>query len=225
MSVAGEGRWLAPELPYVPHPRRFARDPRVKPEGRLSPARGEGKRDRSGGAGAGALRGSLRSHLRVTDNSQSFLLLATPARPSFANAILKEALASTISVRLGRLVATGFHHDHARHRGFRFRSTHPTNNKQHKKEAERRKTLSIILRTLRCGAAPTGAARLPAFHHGSCQRDSRIPSAQLGPGFPGTQRRYAAGYPRRRTARLQRCTSHAGHSAGRHDARAARERR
>src|SRR6202035_2540871 len=65
----------------------------------------------------------------------------------------------------------GFHHDHARH-------------VQHKKEAERRKTLSIILRILRCGAAPTGAAHLPAFHSRSCQSDSRVPEAQLGLVYP-----------------------------------------
>ena len=51
------------------------------------------------------------------------------------------------------------------------------------KEAERRKTLFRNHRSLAgCGAAPTlteGAARLPAFHRGSCQRDSRIPTAQL----------------------------------------------
>jgi hypothetical protein len=97
-------------------------------------------------------------------------------------------------------VASGFHHDHALHVGWaKARSAVPTGsvsvgfaaaqptlqttNKQ--KEAERRKTLSIILRNLRCGAREASRARLPAFHHGSRQRDSRIPSAQLGPGFPG----------------------------------------
>ena len=70
--------------------------------------------------------------------------------------------------------------------GFAFaQPTLQTNNKQNKKEAERRKTLSIILRNLRCGAREASRARLPAFHHGSRQRDSRIPEAQLGPGFPG----------------------------------------
>jgi len=51
----------------------------------------------------------------------------------------------------------------------------PPYKQQTKKEAERRKTLSTILRTLRCGAREASRARLPAFHHGSRQRDSRIP--------------------------------------------------
>ena len=43
--------------------------------------------------------------------------------------------------------------------------------KQTKKEAERRKAQTSNLRTVRCGAAPAGAARLSAFHRGSCPRD------------------------------------------------------
>ena len=43
------------------------------------------------------------------------------------------------------------------------------------KEAERRKTLSTNLRNLRCGVREASRARLPAFHHGSRQRDSRNP--------------------------------------------------
>jgi len=43
------------------------------------------------------------------------------------------------------------------------------------KEAERRQTLITILRALRRGSREASRARLSAFHHGSCQRDSRIP--------------------------------------------------
>jgi hypothetical protein len=76
------------------------------------------------------------------------------------------------------------------------------------KEAERRKTLFRNLRSLAgCGTAPTfilprvrgrtqeGAARLPAFHRGSCQRDSCIPTAQLGPGFAGQAPLSGGGIP------------------------------
>jgi hypothetical protein len=64
------------------------------------------------------------------------------------------------------------------------------------------------------GAAPTfilprsrrrtqeGAARLPAFHCGSCPRDSRIPRTQLRTRLRGAQ--HPAGLSRRRQLRLQR---------------------
>ncbi len=45
------------------------------------------------------------------------------------------------------------------------------NDGRNKKEAERRKAQTSNHRTLRCGAAPAGAARLLAFHRGSRQRD------------------------------------------------------
>src|SRR6202050_4318898 len=78
-----------------------------------------------------------------------------------------------------------------------FTSFHPGYERK-KKEEERRKTPFPHPRSLAgCGTAPPfipprvrgrkqeGAARLPAFHRGSGQRDSRIPTAQLGPGFAG----------------------------------------
>ena len=72
-----------------------------------------------------------------------------------------------------------------------------TKERKKKKEAERRKSLFRNLRSLAgCGAAPTsvlgsnvkrrtreGAARLPAFHHGSCQGDFRHPRLSLRPRF------------------------------------------
>jgi hypothetical protein len=72
------------------------------------------------------------------------------------------------------------------------------------KEAERRKALVPYLRTLRCGSRPAGRARLPAFHRGSCQRDSCIPTAQLRARLRGTSTRRWRGYPARRRTRLQR---------------------
>ena len=53
------------------------------------------------------------------------------------------------------------------------------------RKAERRKTQTSILRTSRCGARLARRARLPAFHHGSCLRDSRIPKAQPQAMLPG----------------------------------------
>jgi hypothetical protein len=75
------------------------------------------------------------------------------------------------------------------------RSAHPT--KREKKEAERRKALFRNHRIVRCGAAPAGAARLPAFHHGSRLRDCSSRRLSVRPGFVGGG------------------TSRAGHSAGR----------
>ena len=76
------------------------------------------------------------------------------------------------------------------------------------------------------GREREGAARLPAFHRGSCQRNSRIPTAQLGPGFRAERRADQAGgaSPRRRRPRFAAMHSHAGQGAGRHDAQAARVR-
>ena len=85
---------------------------------------------------------------------------------------------------------------------------------ERKKEAERRQTLSRILRNFRCGARFAKRARLWAFHHGSCPREYFIPRAQPGPGFV-THRPNAAGLPRQPMRHIQRCTSRAGHSAGR----------
>jgi hypothetical protein len=63
------------------------------------------------------------------------------------------------------------------------------------KEAERRQTHCRQSRTSGCGRATersacadpsaVGRARLPAYHHGSCQREYLIPKARPGPGFVG----------------------------------------
>jgi hypothetical protein len=66
-----------------------------------------------------------------------------------------------------------------------------------------------------------GRARLPAFHHGSSQGVYR-PLVRSGPGFVDSPSK-GRGSLRRRATHFQRCTPHAGHSAGRHDARTARE--
>jgi hypothetical protein len=101
------------------------------------------------------------------------------------------------------------------------------------KEAERRQTLFNNLRTSGCGRATdksahadpsaVGRARLPAFHHGSCQGEYLIPKARPGPGFVVTASTGRASR-RRRYPHFQRCTPRSGRSAGRHDARTARER-
>ena len=66
-----------------------------------------------------------------------------------------------------------------------------------------------------------GRARLPAFHHGSCQGVCS-PLVRPGPGFVGKPSK-GRGSLRRRPDHFQRRTSHAGRNAGRHDARTARE--
>ena len=109
--------------------------------------------------------------------------------------------------------------------------------RKEEKEAERRKTLFRNRRSLAgCGAAPTltlprkrgrkkeGAARLPAFHGGSCPRDSRIPRLNSDQASRDTAPK-AAGFTPPAPAPLAASTSRAGHVAGRHDVRAAREQR
>ena len=103
-----------------------------------------------------------------------------------------------------------------------------------KREAERRQTQRQYLpaRKRRAGRATEraacaalsalGRARLPAFHHGSAQGVCS-PLVRSGPGFVGKPSK-GRGSLRRRPAHFQRRTSHAGRSAGRHDARTARER-
>ncbi len=110
------------------------------------------------------------------------------------------------------------------------REAHPTNKKE--REAERRQTHCRQSRTERVRSrhgrsglhrpSALGRARLPAFHHGSCQGVCLVP--WCGPGQvswanPSKRR----GSLRRRPDHFQRRTSHAGHSAGRHDARTTRE--
>ena len=81
------------------------------------------------------------------------------------------------------------------------------------------------LRTSGCGRATersacadpsaVGRARLPAFHHGSCQGEYLIPKARPGPRFVGRQRPRGGLSRRRRHPHFQRCTPRAGHNAGR----------
>jgi hypothetical protein len=104
------------------------------------------------------------------------------------------------------------------------RSIRATKKRKKEKEAERRKTLFRNLRSLAgCGAHPIGRARLPAFHRGSRPRDSRIPRLNSGQASwirsPNAADAPPAPYP------VAASTSHAGHCAGRHDVRAAREQR
>jgi hypothetical protein len=91
------------------------------------------------------------------------------------------------------------------------RATNVRKKKARKRNADRR---VANLRTLAgCGARRALRARLSASHHGSLPLGVFHPKAQPGPGFV-THR------PNERVLRqpvwhFQRCTSHAGHSAGR----------
>jgi hypothetical protein len=102
------------------------------------------------------------------------------------------------------------------------------------KEAERRQTQGLDARTqAACGtrhgvrrlAPPSacGRARLPAFHLRFSPAGLSSRRLSVGPGFPkgGIRERTVPHAP---PVRSQRCTSRAGRSAGRHDARAARVR-
>jgi hypothetical protein len=101
------------------------------------------------------------------------------------------------------------------------------------KEAERRQThlsrcphasgVRCALRRRRL-APPSacGRARLPAFHLRFSPKGLSSRGLSFGPGFPKTAPN-AADWPPT-PPRSQRCTSRAGLSAGRRDARAARER-
>jgi hypothetical protein len=94
-----------------------------------------------------------------------------------------------------------------------FASLHP-GYEEIKKEAGRRKALLRNHRIVRCGAAPAGAARLPAFHHGSHLRDCSSRRLSIRPGFVGGGAVWGE-LPSPRRSHFQRCTSRAGHSAGR----------
>jgi hypothetical protein len=67
-----------------------------------------------------------------------------------------------------------------------------------------------------------GRARLPAFHSRFSPTGLSSRGFSIGPGFPKAAPK--RGHSRQRRLRSQRCTSRAGRSAGRHDARAARVR-
>src|ERR1700733_8241868 len=90
-----------------------------------------------------------------------------------------------------------------------------------KKEAERRQALILYPPHHRVRLCPgEGAARLPAFHHGSRQRESSSLGLSFRPGFLG--RGLHGRYPPSPVP-VQGSTSHPGRNAGRHDAQAARE--
>ncbi len=107
-----------------------------------------------------------------------------------------------------------------------------TKKKEGKRNAGRR-SVSCPARKRRAGRATVkaacaaltavGRARLPAFHRGSHQGEYSIPKGQPGPGFVGYGAKHD-GHRRQHRTQFQRSTSRTGHSAGRHDARAARER-
>src|SRR5580700_7550382 len=85
-----------------------------------------------------------------------------------------------------------------------FTSFHPGYEEiKRKRNAVRR--CSVTSAALRAAArAPLGRARLPAFHRGSCRRDSCIPTAQLRARLRGASTDRWRGYPARRRPRLQR---------------------
>ena len=94
--------------------------------------------------------------------------------------------------------------------------TRPSGLRKEKKEAERRKTLFRNLRSLAgCSTRPSGRARLPAFHRGSCQRNSCIPTAQLRARLRGASTAKWRALSRPAPAPVAASTSRAGHSAGR----------
>ena len=116
------------------------------------------------------------------------------------------------------------------------RSIRATNKER---EAERRQASITILRVLRRGARLAKRARLSAFHRGSRQRDYSSQRLGVRPCFLGLSRSARSGtaaptggrrpHAAPRVLPAPSCpspasTSRAGHSAGRHDAQAARER-
>ena len=88
------------------------------------------------------------------------------------------------------------------------------------KEAERRQTLVLNLRILRCGSRPFGARSLVGVPPRLSSREYFIPKVSFRPGFLG--RGLHGRYPPSPVP-VQGCTSHPGRNAGRHDAQAARE--
>ena len=121
----------------------------------------------------------------------SFIVLAARSRASLS-ARTSKFLSRRGEPRI-RLPVSSLHHWRAR-------------------EAERRQALFNNLRTLRARLCPFGAARLPAFHHGSRQRDSSSLRLGFRPGFLG--RGLNGRYPPSPVP-VQRRTSHPGHNAGR----------
>jgi hypothetical protein len=112
------------------------------------------------------------------------------------------------------------------------RSTHPTRKKE--KEAERRQTHCRQSHTSGCGRA-TDRDRLaptrPLSGALACRRSTTalakgsISSPRRDPGQASWLRHHTGRtWPPAHRTHFQRCTPHAGRSAGRHDARTARER-
>jgi hypothetical protein len=98
----------------------------------------------------------------------------------------------------------------------------PSNKEERMRNAGRRQ--SSLCRAAGTAAHPAGCARLSAFHRGSCQRDYSSQRLSFRPGFSGRGRftLFAGRCYRPCLSRLQRGTSHAGHSAGRLMPKAAR---
>ena len=88
--------------------------------------------------------------------------------------------------------------------------------KKKKKEAERQKTLIRILCTLRYSSRLARRARLPAFHHGSCQRDASPQGSAPGQASWDV---VSTGVIRCLLSQSGGCTPHTGRNAGEHDAR------
>jgi hypothetical protein len=136
------------------------------------------------------------------DGASSLVLAAHVFRPSYAKPVQQQisepdlrrmkpaVVPAVITITLCKLFG-----------GFRFAL--PTLQTKERK-AERRKTQFTNLRFLRSGARLARRARLPAFHHGSCLRDSRIPKAQPQATLPGTRPPVRAGVRPAAPARLQR---------------------
>jgi hypothetical protein len=94
-------------------------------------------------------------------------------------------------------------------------SSHECKRKK-KRKAERRTTLIRILRTLRCGSPFAKGARLPAFHHGSCQRDASPQGSASGQASWDV---VSTGVIRCLLSQSSDSTSRTGRNAGEHDAR------
>jgi hypothetical protein len=91
----------------------------------------------------------------------------------------------------------------------------PRCKRKKKKEAERQKTLIRILCTLRYSSRLARRARLPAFHHGSCQRDFGPQGSAPGQASWDV---VSTGVTRCLLSQSGGCTPHTGHSTGEHDA-------
>ncbi len=96
--------------------------------------------------------------------------------------------------------------------GTGFRLDHAPQTKG-KRNAGRR--ISPNLRALRARLALSGARSPVGVPPRLSPEGLSSPRLSVGPGFPGLSADKRRSSPRRRRPRLQRCTSHAGHGAGR----------